>query len=385
MNYLKASFINTYEFLKDTKAYFRDVLLLHGFMLFILLPTLASTTRFILRRGAIDYLSSDNITTILTKHPGVLAALIGVLLLILVAVFFEFTFLLISVYFIKVKQAVDLKQLLRMTLLQIKKIRISTFLFFLAYFFLILPIGGLSFNSDLLSRIKIPAFIMDFIFANRIPIIATAVTVYLLFLYLGIRVIFALPEMILRDRKFKEAIKESWFVTKRKFLSILGRFIFIGGTLLLITSVSFFIILSLQHLVELHLANYALASAVMAMTLLQGILLLNIVLSTVGIFFIIVDFMCDEGFLPEVPKWFYQEDIATQRDWSMAKVTLTVIVGILFGIDVGTYNTNFLTTASLSNPVTISHRGVSNRNGVQNTIPSLEKTSRLKPKYIEMA
>ena len=40
------------------------------------------------------------------------------------------------------------------------------------------------------------------------------------------------------------------------------------------------------------------------MTLLQGILLFNIVMSTVGIFYIIVDFMDDEGFLPEIPKWF---------------------------------------------------------------------------------
>lgn len=35
-------------------------------------------------------------------------------------------------------------------------------------------------------------------------------------------------------------------------------------------------------------------------------------------------------------------------------------------------------------PVTISHRGVSQKNGVQNTIQSLEKTALLKPDYIEM-
>lgn len=35
-------------------------------------------------------------------------------------------------------------------------------------------------------------------------------------------------------------------------------------------------------------------------------------------------------------------------------------------------------------PVTISHRGVSQENGVQNTIQSLEKTALLKPDYIEM-
>lgn len=76
-----------------------------------------------------------------------------------------------------------------MTFLQIRKLRPMTFLFFLFYFFLILPIGGLSFNSDLLSKVKIPAFIMDFIFTNRVLIIGAVVLGYLLLIYLGIRVI----------------------------------------------------------------------------------------------------------------------------------------------------------------------------------------------------
>ena len=64
MYYLKRSLGNAWDFLKGTQAYFRDVLLMHGFILFICLPLLSSTTRFILHRGAIDYLSYDNIPLI---------------------------------------------------------------------------------------------------------------------------------------------------------------------------------------------------------------------------------------------------------------------------------------------------------------------------------
>lgn len=39
---------------------------------------------------------------------------------------------------------------------------------------------------------------------------------------------------------------------------------------------------------------------------------------------------------------------------------------------------------SLTKPVTLSHRGVDNANGVQNTLAALEKTSLEKPDYIEM-
>lgn len=35
-SYFKNSIVNTLDFLKGTTAYFRDVLLMHGFMLFVI-------------------------------------------------------------------------------------------------------------------------------------------------------------------------------------------------------------------------------------------------------------------------------------------------------------------------------------------------------------
>ncbi|MFT8841085.1 MAG: glycerophosphodiester phosphodiesterase family protein [Leuconostoc citreum] len=44
-----------------------------------------------------------------------------------------------------------------------------------------------------------------------------------------------------------------------------------------------------------------------------------------------------------------------------------------------------MTSTAANNIVTISHRGVTNRNGVQNTIPALEKTvKKEKPDYVEI-
>ncbi len=117
MNYLKNSLVNTWDFLKDSNAYFRDVLLMHGALLFLVIPILSASTKFVLKRGGLPYLSFDNIGSIFTDHPVVLLSLTLILLLILLAVFFEFTFLLLSVYFIKKKQPISLRQLLRMTVL----------------------------------------------------------------------------------------------------------------------------------------------------------------------------------------------------------------------------------------------------------------------------
>lgn len=384
MGYIKNSFKNLFEFFAGTSAYFRDVLLMHGFMLFILLPFLASTTRFILKKGQIDYLSYDTLPLIFEKHPVVFAALFLVLLLIVIAVFFEYTFLLLSIFFVKKKEPISLTALLKGTLLQLKKIRVSTFLFFLFYFFLVLPLSGLGFNSDLLAKIKVPAFIMDFIFENRVTIIGLVILGYLLFFYLSIRLIFSLPEMILRDVSFRQAVKESWSATKGQFFKILGQFIMIGGSILLIVTLSSSLILAVQAFIEKHLPEYALVSAVVAMTLLQFVLLLNIIFSTVGIFYITIDFMDDEGFLPRFPQWYKNQPKQLKTEWTAFKIGALAFVGILFGIGVGTYNTEYLSHPSLTRPLTLSHRGVDNTNGVQNTLASLEKTSLEKPDYIEM-
>ncbi|EMF0394609.1 glycerophosphodiester phosphodiesterase [Enterococcus hirae] len=381
--YLKRSLGNAWDFLKGTQAYFRDVLIMHLFILFICLPLLNSTTRFILNRGAIDYISSDNISTILSQHPGVLLSLTAVLLTILLLVYFEFTFLLMSVYFIKKQTPISLKQLLQATFRQLKKIRPLTFLFFLAYFVLILPISGLSFNSDLLSKVKIPAFIMDFIFTNRWIVVSSFILFYIFLAYIGIRLIFALPEMILRDRPFKQAVKESWYLTKSRFFAILGQFIIISGSILLISFAGYLIVLLAQIIVEQFFPNYSLISAVFAMTILQAILLFNIVMSTVGIFYIIIDFMDDEGFLPETPNWFRLE--SPNKRFSVLKNTSLVLFAVFFGVGVCLYNMDYLTSASQTKPVTISHRGVSGGNSAQNTLAALEKTSRTyHPDYVEM-
>ncbi|WP_324186834.1 MULTISPECIES: glycerophosphodiester phosphodiesterase [Enterococcus] len=383
MVYLKRSLGNAWDFLKGTQAYFRDVVLMHGFILFICLPLLGSMTRLILQRGSIDYLSTDNIPTLISQHPGVFFSLIAVLLLILLLVYFEFTFLLMSVYFIKKQEPISLKQLLQLTIRQIKKVRPMIFLFFLAYFFLILPISGLSFNSDLLSKIKIPAFIMDFIFTNRWIIVSSFLLVYVFLGYIGIRLIFALPEMILRDRPFREAIRESWRLTKARFFAISGQFLVISGTILLISTISYLAILSGQIFVEEYFSDYSLISAVFAMTLLQGVLLFNIVMSTVGIFYVIVDFMDDEGFLPDIPSWFSSQEVPKKH--TALKNTAFTLFAVFFGVGVCIYNMNYLTSASETKPLTISHRGVSLRNSAQNTIAALEKTSKdYHPDYVEM-
>ncbi|MEG0550962.1 MAG: glycerophosphodiester phosphodiesterase [Vagococcus sp.] len=386
MSYFKRNFMKTWRFIGEAKSYFRDVLLMHGFLMFFLTPFLASVTRFILRQGNLSYISYDNLGSIMVSHPFVFIGLIGMILLLVTSVFFEFTFLLLSIYFIQIRQPISLKQLLKGTLLQLRKIKFSTLLFFLFYFFLVLPVTGMKFNSELLSKFEIPMFILDFIFENRILFVALFILAYLFLIYLGIRFIFALPEMILKDQTFKKSVKFSWNETKGNFLKILGQFIIVTLTLVGFSGISYGVIIFIQKMVEEHLSKYSLGSALVLMTLLQAVWLLSVILSTVAIFFITIDYMDSGNFLPEKPSWFEVEEKKEQKLWQKRVKSGAIFVFVLGGVVfVGTFNWEFLNHPTTIRPVTVSHRGVDNGNGVQNSVAALIKTSRdTHPNYVEM-
>lgn len=384
MNFAKKTTQSIIEFFSSTFSYFRDVLIMHGFILFLVLPCLGKLSRLILRQGNIPYLSYDTLFTIFTKHPFVAISLILVLLLTLVVVFFEYTFLLFSIFFIKKKTPIPLSSLLRGTLLQIKKIRFSTILFFLVYFCLLLPFSRFGFHSDILAKLKIPAFLLDFIFENRIPIIALVLFIYLILFYLSIRFIFALPEMIIKSIGFRQSIKNSWQLTKHNLVNIFLQLLFINGSIFIVFISSYTIILSTQALIETFLPNYAFISAILAMTLLQIILLFNIIFSTVSIFYVIITYMEEKNIIPDLPNWYVAKTKKNSRKKIILRTSIiTLILALLTGY-VGMYNTNYLKKTPLKDPLTISHRGVDNANGVQNTLQSLIETSQKKPDYIEM-
>lgn len=378
MQYFKILFTSTFTFLKQSQAYFRSVLLMHGFLLLICLPLLSKASYFILVHNQIQFLALSNLPVLIHQHPIALLALVGIALLILLLAFFEFTFLLLSVYFIQIKRPLALQALLKMTFAQLRHLRIGTFFFFLYYCLLILPLGGLGYHSDLLTKFKIPAFILDYILMNRRIVAGLFILVYLGLLYLGLRLIFTLPNIILQQMTFKKALTSSWQFTHQKIGSLLGRLLLIGAALIGFTGLTFFLLIQLQALIETH-TSVGLPSAVVIMTLLQAAMLINLVLSTVAVFFIVIDYLlADPQFVQ--PTFNYATlklSVPLSGRWLLF-VANCVLIGV------GTYNWDYLRSVTIQQPLSISHRGVSQKDGVQNSISALRKTTRLKPDYVEM-
>ncbi|WP_423710621.1 glycerophosphoryl diester phosphodiesterase membrane domain-containing protein [Latilactobacillus curvatus] len=378
MQYFKILFTSTFTFLKQSQAYFRSVLLMHGFLLLICLPLLSKASYFILVHNQIQFLALSNLPALIHQHPIALLALVGIALLILLLAFFEFTFLLLSVYFIQIKRPLALQALLKMTFAQLRHLRIGTFFFFLYCCLLILPLGGLGYHSDLLTKFKIPAFILDYILMNRRIVAGLFILVYLGLLYLGLRLIFTLPNIILQQMTFKKALTSSWRFTHQKTGSLLGRLLLIGAALIGFTGLTFFLLIQLQALIETH-TSVGLPSAVVIMTLLQAAMLINLVLSTVAVFFIVIDYLlADPQFVQ--PTFNYATlklSVPLSGRWLLF-VANCVLIGV------GTYNWDYLRSVTIQQPLSISHRGVSQKDGVQNSISALRKTTRLKPDYVEM-
>ncbi|KHO13784.1 glycerophosphoryl diester phosphodiesterase family protein [Latilactobacillus curvatus] len=281
-------------------------------------------------------------------------------------------------YFIQIKRPLALQALLKMTFAQLRHLRIGTFFFFLYYCLLILPLGGLGYHSDLLTKFKIPAFILDYILMNRRIVAGLFILVYLGLLYLGLRLIFTLPNIILQQMTFKKALTSSWRFTHQKTGSLLGRLLLIGAALIGFTGLTFFLLIQLQALIETH-TSVGLPSAVVIMTLLQAAMLINLVLSTVAVFFIVIDYLlADPQFVQ--PTFNYATlklSVPLSGRWLLF-VANCVLIGV------GTYNWDYLRSVTIQQPLSISHRGVSQKDGVQNSISALRKTTRLKPDYVEM-
>lgn len=117
---LKHHFLWTIRFLKHSPSYIRDVLLAHFFILIVAIPGLTFLTKFLLSRVDAHYFSLVTFPHTVAKQPFLFLAFICLFLTFLLILFFEFSFLLYSMYFITNHQPVSIKQLVVLSSKQIQ-------------------------------------------------------------------------------------------------------------------------------------------------------------------------------------------------------------------------------------------------------------------------
>ncbi|MGO2429294.1 MAG: glycerophosphoryl diester phosphodiesterase membrane domain-containing protein [Lactococcus cremoris] len=336
---------------------------------FVIIPLLESISGLIMRLSGIPYVSYNNLGNLIQNHfLGVLGLLI-ILFLLIFLVYVQFIVQFKGIRLIQ-SRSLTLKNLFKEVVSSAKKVKIQQLGFFLFYFLLIIPFGRYVFSTPLLSKIKIPVFTLEF-FLKSWQNMLILVLFYAITFWISTRLILTLPLMILKGQPLKLAIKESLKRTKgvRKFFRLSVYFGLIGLFSIIMQGLLFMGGYFAQDYLDK--TSFALIGAV---SILDLIWLGSLIISTLSLM-MLFSYLINEAQMEsfEVPK------IAPKgrMKYKMIFSSLTIL---LFALVSWTYVEGFMDTV----PLTISHRGVDEENGVQNTIPTLEATAKAKPDYVEI-
>ena len=366
--------INTYS--KNFKQHWLEYIALFiGIDIFtqvLVIPVFRYVTTGILKAGAIPFISYQNIIIIITTHTLVFLCLILELAILLLVIYGGFALILLGIREIS-QEKFTFRFLLKELIQTYKSVQISSVLLLALYFLLIVPFADIVYRTPLLAKIQIPEFILDFLMRN--VWLASGLTIfYILAFIFGIRLILTLPIMIYQRKKTLVAMKESWKLTSHKqWLTILSRLVVLGISAGLILFVFYLLVyscqLGLDHLSKALSFGFATFNLILVQAISEFV---AIGISVISILIVI----------KPLDDFIVQTQVTSEKRKSIKIMDLCLIT--IFLLAAGVNNILYLKGTEMQRPITISHRGVSDKNGVQNTIPALKKTAKLHPDYVEI-
>ena len=364
-------------FFRDWFAYFFLVLAVNSLIINLILPICNYVMRFILYVNDIPFLSYTNILLILIYQPFAAIEIIFLVIVLFFGTFLHFSFLIQGVMYIKVYHRLDWINIIKITGKDLGKISVFNFLIYAFYFVLILPISGVFFKSPFISKVKLPNFLLDFILSNTI-LSTLLVAIYIICLYFSLRMLMVLPLTFFEKQKISVIIKKSWLLTQKNLWQLIWRSVLLVILIALLAVGLLYILYFIQIYIDsIHHNRIALLTAILSVLLFQFMIIFFNTLNFVTFFNMLTSYTKHEFKQPAMPS-------TTLKKRSLLQIIFTIF--FLVFIIKGVYDSYvYMTSTAANNIVTISHRGVTNRNGVQNTIPALEKTvKKEKPDYVEI-
>lgn len=335
----------------------------------LVIPFFRWVTTYVLQEGEIPFISYQNLLLILTQHPFVVLMLLIELIALMIIIYGQFAFIMIAVKDI----SEPWREIFKKSWAALKHLNFGSILVLTGYFILIVPFAGLIFTTPLLAKIKIPEFIVDYMMRSA-SLLAILLVFFLVIIVVGVRWIYTLPLMVFKGEKTRAAIKESVQLTKNKrWWKILSTVIVAGAISALAVIIGNLLILlsqllwdEMHHVVALVFANV-------------NLLLIQLLSQLFSAWTVVVS-------LRVILKPIVQENTvekSTIKNYGLMNKIIAGVVFVLAIISTIANNQVYLQPANFK-LATISHRGVSEENGVQNTIPALKRTAKLKPDYVEI-
>ena len=352
-----------------------DKILFLFFLIFMLvdyiwLPLNSVIAGFLLSQTGYLFISYNNIFEIIKNAPIVSLGFVILIAINLLVAYFQLSILFIGARHLLYHEKRTLieysRKVFRESLAFMKKLTISKALFIFIFVAMLFPFIRKIFKIYYFNKIVIPEFIQTYMEDKYWMWWVAIISLSLLFFYVSVRLMFALPKVFYEKMSVKDSVFYSLEKTKNNFW-------FYAWHLFLIivkTNLFFYLplipILSSQFIVDSITQKESLVLAIINFVLIKNF-----------------HYMALTYFLVKFSSFLTGEelDIMPRREKDhIMRWGVMVCASTFFAIE----GYNYLEAPVVNPPLVISHRGVSNGNGVQNTIQSLEKTSQLKPDLIEM-
>lgn len=352
-----------------------DKVLFLFFLIFMMveylwLPLNSFLAGLLLSQTGYLFISYNNIFAIITSSPLISLAFLVLIVINLLVAYFQICLLFIGARHLLYHEKRTLieysRKVFQQSFLFMKRLSFCKMAFVFFYVAMLFPFIRKILKIYYLNKIVIPDFIVTYLEDKHwlvgLMIFASA----WILLYISVRFMFALPKILFEKKTVREGVKFSLQKTKKQVL-------FYAWNLLLIiikTYLFFFLLLTPLLMGQIVIDNLTQKESLI-LGVINFVLIKNIHYMALTYFLVkFVSFLTGEEL----------EIMPRRKKDHLMRWGVMGCASIFFALEGYIY----LEAPVTNTPLVISHRGVSNKNGVQNTVQSLEKTVQLKPDLIEM-
>lgn len=313
-------------------------------------------------------IDKNNLVSVMS-HPLSLLALLVFIMVFAFLFMLEMRTLISVIYLSRTDRHLSFKKVLRQSFGRLKDLAGRNLLYFLLYLLLTLPVAGVLIGSTLTDGLYIPTFITGEFEKTTIGSIGLFV-VQLTFLYLNLRLIYTVPNLVVEELPFGRALKKSWTMTKRGGFRLLWRILSFE---FLLTFLGILLILGLVFtLTVIDKEGHYFWVVTIFLVLIRTFLFIFTVLTKVGSLGIILDSAW------EVPSRSVMRSKGSRKMKGLFALT---VVFLMVQSGISAYE---LATLKVNDQIKlIAHRGDVSK-GVENSLEALEAAAKEKAAYAEM-
>ena len=313
-------------------------------------------------------IDKNNLVSVMS-HPLSLLALLVFIMVFAFLFMLEMRTLISVIYLSRTDRHLSFKKVLGQSFGRLKDLVGRNLLYFLLYLLLTLPVAGVLIGSTLTDGLFIPTFITGEFEKTTMGSIGLLV-VQLTLIYLNLRLIYTVPNLVVEELPFGRALKKSWSMTKRGSFRLLWRILSFE---FLLTFLGILLILGLVFtLTVIDKEGQYFWVETIFLVLIRTFLFIFTVLTKVGSLGIILDSAW------EVPSRSVMHSKGSRK---MKGLFVLTVVFLVLQSGISAFE---LATLKVNDQIKlIAHRGDVSK-GVENSLEALEAAAKGKAAYAEM-